>query len=91
MTLSLVNEKQILDALHSLEPGRWPEVLDFIGYLHQRAASAPVQPAPLTARALLQSGLVGLWADRDDIGDSVSFARRLRQQVERRGLTDAVA
>ena len=51
MTISLVNEKQILDALHRLEPGRWPEVLDFIGYLHQRAASAPVQPAPLTARA----------------------------------------
>jgi hypothetical protein len=50
MTISLVNEKQILDALHRLEPGRWPEVLDFIGYLQQRATSVSVQPAPLTAR-----------------------------------------
>jgi hypothetical protein len=91
MTISFVDEKQILNALHGLEPGRWPEVLDFIGYLQQRASPAPAQPAPLTARALLQSGLVGVWADRDDIGDSVTFARQLRQQVERRGLTNAVA
>ena len=39
----------------------------------------------MTARDLLQSDLVGLWADRDDIGDSLSFARRLRRQAEYRG------
>lgn len=38
----------------------------------------------LTARQLLNSGLVGLWKDRTDIGDSAAFARRLREQAQRR-------
>ena len=36
----------------------------------------------MTARDLLQSDLVGMWADREDIGDSVEYAQRLRRQVE---------
>jgi hypothetical protein len=38
----------------------------------------------LTARALLQSELVGLWEDRDDISDSLTFARQLRRRAEHR-------
>lgn len=38
----------------------------------------------LTARQLLHSGLVGLWKDRDDIEDSVAYARRLREQAQHR-------
>jgi len=37
----------------------------------------------LTARQLLASGLVGMWKDRDDIGDSTAYARYLRQLAER--------
>ncbi|MGB9885427.1 MAG: hypothetical protein ACPLPT_10045 [Moorellales bacterium] len=33
----------------------------------------------------MASGLVGMWKDREDIGDSVAYARYLRQQAERRG------
>ncbi len=29
--------------------------------------------------------IVGLWADRTDIGDSVEFARQLREKAQRRG------
>jgi len=29
----------------------------------------------LTARQLLRSGLIGLWADRKDIADSAAYAR----------------
>lgn len=29
-------------------------------------------------------GLIGIWADRDDIGDSVEYARTLRHQAETR-------
>jgi hypothetical protein len=52
-----------------------------------------VEPAPptlpgkqriLSARDLLQSGLVGMWAERGDIGDSREFARRLREQAQTR-------
>jgi hypothetical protein len=36
--------------------------------------------------ALLESGLVGLWANRTDISDSVEFARDLRRRASRRNL-----
>jgi hypothetical protein len=38
----------------------------------------------LTARDLRQSGLVGLWSHRRDIGNSSTFARRLRQTAQKR-------
>jgi hypothetical protein len=33
---------------------------------------------------LIESGFIGAWADRDDIEDSVEFARRLRRRAETR-------
>lgn len=36
----------------------------------------------LTARQLLQSGLIGLWKDREDITDSVDYARQLRERAK---------
>jgi hypothetical protein len=38
----------------------------------------------LTATALLESGLVGLWKDRGDIGDAATYARQLREQAQHR-------
>jgi hypothetical protein len=32
-------------------------------------------------QALKANGFVGAWKDRDDIGDSVEFARELRRRV----------
>ena len=80
----MATERQVLESLRGLEPGMWSEVLDFIGYLRQRAAKerAQAHTKQLTARDLLQSEVVGLWADRDDIGDSLTFARQPRQQAE---------
>jgi hypothetical protein len=40
--------------------------------------------AHLTVGRLRHSGLIGLWQDRDDIGDSSAHARQLREQVQRR-------
>ena len=93
MATGMVSQKQILEELRGLEPGRWSEVLDFIGYLKHRVPQEPAQsfPRELTARDLLQSELVGLWADRDDIGDSLSFARQLRRQAEQRWRTSDAA
>ncbi len=39
----------------------------------------------MTAADLLKSGMVGMWADRKDIGDSLEFARSLRKRAEKRG------
>ena len=50
-----------------------------------------VEPAKTTAERsmtgadLLKSGLVGMWAGRKDIGDSLEFAHQLRQKAEKRG------
>ena len=47
--------------------------------------SSPPQDRPKTGREMLQAlranGFVGAWKDRDDIGDSVEFARELRRRV----------
>jgi len=39
---------------------------------------------PLTGKDLRYSRLVGIWAKRKDIGDSVTFARKLRDQAQSR-------
>lgn len=38
----------------------------------------------LTARQMRRSGLIGLWKGRDDIQDSATYARQLREQAQRR-------
>lgn len=47
-------------------------------------SSAELNRSPLTARRLLDSGLVGIWKGRRDIADSVAYARQLREQAQRR-------
>jgi GrpB-like predicted nucleotidyltransferase (UPF0157 family) len=86
MKAQTATKEQILDQLHELEPAQWGEVLDFIGYLKHREVLKREQhhQAKMTARDLLKSGLVGIWADREDIEDSLAFARQLRRQAERR-------
>jgi hypothetical protein len=85
----MITEKQIMDELSGLDPGRWDEVLDFIAFLKRRKRSDKelARPRHLTARELSQSEIVGMWADREDIGDSVSFARKLRHTAEHRWST----
>lgn len=65
-----------------VEEGQQVEVL----LLFNPAQSTPKQG--LTARDLLQSDLIGLWADRIDITDSALYARQLRQQSQTRVIMD---
>jgi hypothetical protein len=44
----------------------------------------PGSGVPLAANDLLESGLVGMWRDRTDLGTSEDYARRLREQAQRR-------
>jgi hypothetical protein len=46
--------------------------------------SAKHKRRALTSRQLRRSALIGLWKDRDDIKDSASFARQLREQAQTR-------
>lgn len=86
MPVEEVTEKHVLEELSDLEPSRWSEVLDFIGYLKEQARRGRSSPgtSELTARGLLESRIVGLWADREDIDDSLLYARRLRHEAENR-------
>ncbi len=43
-------------------------------------------PKRLTVRQLRASGLLGLWANRQDIQDSAEYARQLRQEAQQREL-----
>jgi len=63
----------------TLKPGSTAEVIVLVDEKGQE----PVKKS-MTGKDLLNSGLVGLWADRTDIGDSLEFARELRRKAERR-------
>ena len=49
-----------------------------------RIAPAPESVPGLTAQQLLASDLLGMWQDRTDIGDGMTYARQLREQAQRR-------
>ncbi|MDO9299959.1 MAG: hypothetical protein Q7T89_01185 [Anaerolineales bacterium] len=40
---------------------------------------------PMTGKDLLNSGVVGMWAKRKNIEDSLVYARKLRAQAQTRG------
>lgn len=62
-----------------LKPGATAEVIVLV----ESEAQDGVQR--MTPADLLKSGMVGMWADRKDIGDSLEFARSLRKRAEKRG------
>ncbi len=39
----------------------------------------------ITVADLLKADFIGAWADRDDIGDTATFAEELRRHSQRRG------
>lgn len=46
------------------------------------------EKTPFTVRQLKQSGLIGIWKDREDIPDGASYARLLREQAQVRRTHD---
>ena len=80
------SQQELMTALSKLPEERWQTVLDFINGLAQ--STDETRPM-MTGQDWLNSGLVGMWADRTDIGSSVEFARKLREQVQTRKLPDA--
>lgn len=84
MSAEPVDEQTILDALRHVPRNRWSDVQAYLRSLGAVESSSRAVKCPMTAADLLQSGLVGLWADRTDMGDSREFARRLREQAQTR-------
>jgi hypothetical protein len=63
-------------------PFRQGEKIELI--LLSEAGSTSTKVRPLTSKDLLGSGLVGIWKDRGDVADSVSYARKLRDEAQNR-------
>lgn len=62
-------------------PYKKGQCIDMI--LLREALAADNRPR-LTARQLLQSEIVGIWEDRNDLEDSSIYARQLREQAQNR-------
>jgi len=75
----VVEDGQMVITCLPYKSGHWVEVI----VLPQPQKT--VRRSRLTVRQLRQSGLIGLWKDRDDIEDSTVYARRLREQAQQRG------
>ena len=86
MPHSDVTADQILSAMQCVPTERWSEVLHVIEGLQSPNPSQVLPSSPVrTGTDLLSSELIGIWADRSDLGNGHQFARDLRRQAERRG------
>ncbi len=68
--------------IHLLEELEIPEGTEVLVTPLLKAVQSP--RAGWTVRRLRQSGLIGLWKDREEIQDSATFARQLREQAQQR-------
>ena len=54
----------------------------------ERAALLPPEPKRISGKEYIElmeaEGVFGAWANRDDIGDSAEYARKLREQAQNR-------
>lgn len=85
-----ISESEILKAYPTLKPEDIRAALAYAAELAETKVTEPTKEKTevpgrphLTARGLLQSGIIGLWKDRNDIKDSAAYARQLREQVQR--------
>jgi hypothetical protein len=84
MSSTTVSEQEILEALHRVPTQRWSAVLNYLGTLQTGGHGGSATGSVYSAAELAQSELMGIWADRTDIGDSQAFARQLREMAEHR-------
>ena len=78
--MEAVQFKQILDKDGEV-------VLTGLPFVKGQAVEITVQPQSekretLTVGKFLESGIIGMWEYRDDIGDSTEYSRKLRREME---------
>ena len=77
---------KILNEFQALPVESQKQVADFIAFLQQRHPR--VKPRSAKAKTeLREEAFVGMWADRDDMADSVAYVKNLRatEWARRRG------
>lgn len=73
-----ITEQDIVESLHRVPSARWKDVLVYLDSLQH------TDDVVTTGTDLVDSELIGIWKDRDDIADDHEFARRLRSDAEHR-------
>jgi hypothetical protein len=73
-------KQELIAEIEQLDDGLTSDVLGFVRSLRQK--SEDTSGIPLAD--LMQSGLVGMWAERTDMDDPLSFAHELRRRASRR-------
>jgi len=85
MSTAEVTPDQILSAMQQVPAERWGEVLHTIESLQTPEPSPVAATSPVRTGTDLQgSDLIGIWADRSDLGNGHEFARQLRLKAEQR-------
>ena len=72
----MISDK-ILEEIESLPPEGQHQVMDFIAFMRQRYGISPLSHKNTTD--VRSEAFIGMWRDRDDLKDSNSFVRRIRQ------------
>jgi len=73
-----MNAAKIAREMASLPPEAQKEVIDFLAFLKTRYASAPAAKKRRQTK-LAAEPFVGMWRAREDMRDSVTWVRNLRQ------------
>jgi len=73
-----MEQEKIIDELTGLPPLAQRQVFDFIAFLKTRYA--PVSSPNLKNINLLQEAFVGIWKERKEMSDSVSWVRQTRRE-----------
>jgi hypothetical protein len=69
--------EEILREINSLPPEAQRQVEDFVTSLRERYKEAQAAAAPFTN--LESEAFVGMWRDREDMGDSSAWVRNVRE------------
>ena len=72
-----MTDEEILREINSLPPEARRQLEDFIPFLRERYKDARPKNAPTSE--LKSEAFVGMWRDREDMRDSSSWVRNVRQ------------
>jgi hypothetical protein len=86
-TKTIVSLEEILEGVKRLPSSQLETVRDAVSQAMKKPSvkAGKRSVRPLKKKSLLDTPLCGMWADREDIPDSQTFARQLREMVEARG------
>lgn len=72
-----MNMKAITREITQLPPEGQLEVIDFVAFLQMRYDTKPMSPQ---SHSITDEPFVGMWKDRNDMEDSVSWVKNLRSK-----------